>query len=111
MPPSYHYLVGPAVAVLAVVLLVLLCRWTFSTGGSLVRTVRRPVGPVDYGLLVPAATVTAPEDAQLLRDLLVESGIRATVAASTAPVGLQVLVFRSDLARARSLVGPPAPSG
>ena len=102
---SYHYLLGPFVAVAALAVVCLLCRWTFSTSHREERTAGRPDRlPVagDFGLLEPIAQVRLHEDAELLRDLLRQAGIRATVAPSEN--GLSVLVFHGDAARARDLV-------
>jgi hypothetical protein len=103
---SYHYLLGPVVAVAALGLIVLMCRWVFSTDHREDRTARRrekAVSAGDYGLLVPVAHVRVQEDAELLRGVLREAGIRGTVAADP-DGGLSVLVFRHDALRARDLV-------
>ena len=98
---SYHYLMGPLVALAALGVLILICRWVFSTSSRDLRAVRRPQPPQasgDYGLLVPIATARTPADAAMLRQVLHDAGIRATVN------GSQVLVFRADASRARGLV-------
>lgn len=100
---SYHYLVGPLVAVGALGVILLMCRWVFSTSDRDQRAARRLAAAAtsrsgDYGLLVPVATVRTPDDAEMLRGLLVDAGIRCTVA------GDEVMVFASDAARARGLV-------
>lgn len=98
---SYHFLVGPLVALAALAVLLLMCRWVFSTP--------KPAAPVpppargdDYGLLVPIATVRTADDAEMLRALLRDAGIRCTIAADHD--GADVLVFASDALRARTLV-------
>ena len=98
---SYHFLMGPLVALAALGVLILICRWVFSTSSRDLRAVRRPQPPTasgDYGLLVPIATARTPADAAMLRQVLHDAGIRATVN------GTQVLVFRADASRARGLV-------
>ena len=102
---SYHYLIGPGIAVAALVVVCLLCRWTFSTKHRDERTADRLAklaSASDYGLLVSIAEVTEQEDADLLVEVLGGSGIRATIAPSAK--GLSVLVFRADATRARDLV-------
>lgn len=104
---SYSFLVGPLVAFGALVVLILICRWVFSTKTRDERTARRlaalavPRGG-DYGLLVPIATVRTRADAEMLRAVLREGGIRCTVSADDE--GADVLVFRADALRARDLV-------
>lgn len=107
MGTSYSFLVGPLIACGALLVIVLLCRWVFSTSDRDQRAARRAAMAVasrggDYGLLVPIATVRTPDDAQMLRGVLRDAGIRCTV--STGPEGSEVLVFRADALRARELV-------
>lgn len=103
---SYSFLFGPLVAMAALGLIVLLCRWVFSTSHRDVRVAQRRTGATasgDFGLLVPVATVRTPEDAEVLRGVLKQAGIRGTVAASP-DGGLSLLVFRDDALRAKDLV-------
>jgi len=108
MPPTqYSNSGGMFVALGAMVVLILLCRWVFSTAGRDERTAERLAkfrSRDDYGLLVPIATVRTELDAALLRDVLAEAGIRGTMATGGQPGERLVLVFRGDAARARSLV-------
>lgn len=100
---SYHHLVAPLLAAGALGVILLLCRWTFSTSHRDRRAVRHlPGRSEDYGLLVPVATVRTSADAEMLRAVLREAGIRCTVA--PAADGADVLVFRADALRARELV-------
>ena len=104
---QYENIGGPLVAVLAMVVLVLLCRWVFSTSTREQRAAARLAkvqARGDYGLLVPVATVRTQEDAVLLRDVLRDAGIRGTVADGEAAGERVVLVFRADADRARTLV-------
>lgn len=84
------------IAVLAMVLIALLCRWVFTPTHT---PVRREAGPADYGLLTPVTRAPSAEDAVMLRDHLVAEGVRASVNELH-----DVLVFTKDLDRARSLV-------
>ena len=102
---SYHFLFGPLVAALALGVIILLCRWVFSTDHRDDRTARRlekARARGDYGLLVPVTRVRTVEDAEMLRALLRDAGIRCTVAEQDE--GTDVLVFRGDALRARDLV-------
>ena len=109
---SYSFLVGPVMAVIALGVIVLLCRWVFSTSTRDQRKalqLERARSRGDYGLLVPIAAVRTRDDAEMLRGLLRDAGIRCTVSAAdapagTAPPGWTVLVFRADALRASELV-------
>ncbi len=103
---DYSYALGPVVAMLALGVIVLMCRWVFSTSSRDERMRARRTAPAstgDYGLLVPVATARTPEDAALLRDVLTQAGIRGTVTPA-AEGTWAVLVFRADALRARDLV-------
>ena len=90
---------GPVVLVVALVVILLICRWVFSTDRPALPSV---LEPVDYGLLEPVTEVRTLDDAVMLRELLRSQGIRGTVAQT--PSGFSVLVFHTDLGRARDLV-------
>ncbi|MFD2090565.1 hypothetical protein [Blastococcus deserti] len=93
-----HYLVGPAIAFVALGLLALFMRWAFGSGHG-----RRPSPPAtDDGLLTLVATLSRRETALALRAVLSDAGIRSTVRCP-APHRADVLVFPEDAARARSL--------
>ena len=95
---SLNFLAGPAIAVIALALVVLFLRWAFGSSPATRERRRRP--PAE--LLVPVATVRRPETAQALRAVLTDAGIRSTTR-STAPLRTDVLVFREDAERARAL--------
>ena len=86
-------------------MIILICRWVFSTDHRDDRAARRlekARSRGDYGLLVPITRVRTVDDAQMLRTVLRDAGIRCTVAEHDE--GLDVLVFRADALRARDLV-------
>ncbi|WP_042386723.1 putative signal transducing protein [Streptacidiphilus melanogenes] len=89
---------------LVVGVLVLLLRWTWSKGHSVVQRNPAPGAPGDYGLLVPVAA--PPDDAAALAigARLDEAGIRYTLAGTKA--GPRVMVFADDAERARALLRP-----
>lgn len=105
----YHFLVGPLTALLALGIIVLICRWVFSPPKQAVPSPAVRRGPLDYGLLVPVTRVSTADDAERLRAVLQEAGIRCTVASdSSGPVGDDarlLLVFRDEAQRASALVG------
>lgn len=108
-PPqsSLHYTVGPIVALVAVLLIIVFLRWTFSQ-----RTRRDPFAPPPEptGLLQAAATLPDRSKALALRAVLSDAGIRSTIREQPGD-GVQVLVFPDDSARARQLAGPFATPG
>lgn len=83
-------------------LLVLILRWAFSRGHSLVARPPRSGGPTDYGLLVSVASPAGPEAGELLCRLLADNGIQATVASTRA--GPRLMVWPADVTRARQLL-------
>jgi len=107
--PSYHFLLGPIIVSVALAVIVLICRWVFSTDhrdDHMERRLAALTSSGDYGLLVAVATVRTQDDAEMLRGVLSAEGIRATLGeAPFGEIGTQVLVFRVDASRARDLVG------
>jgi hypothetical protein len=85
------------IALLAMVLIALICRWVFKPTHTGVR--RTEPAPGDYGLLVPVASARTQADAVMLRDLLITEGVRASITPEH-----EVLVFAKDAERARALV-------
>ena len=95
---SLHFLVGPAIAFVVLGLLAVFMRWAFGTGYGRTPT---PVAE-DDGLLTLIATLSRQESALALRAVLSDAGIRSTIRVP-APHRADVLVFREDAERARSL--------
>jgi hypothetical protein len=96
---GYTYL-DPFIALVGLGVIVLICRWVFSTDHRQVPSA--PPARPDYGLLEPAAVVRTREDADMLRSVLRDAGIRASVTGTSE--GFAVLVFHADLVAARDLV-------
>ena len=94
---SYHFLLGPVIAAAALGIIILICRWVFSTDHRQERRLDKAVG--DLGLLVVVATVRTRDDADMLKGVLSDAGIRAGVSGE-----YDVLVFSKDLDAARSVV-------
>lgn len=87
-------------AFLVVGLLVLLLRWTFARGSSVVAAPPRPGEPDDYGLLVPVAAPRSATEVDVVRRRLAAAGIRST--AATTRQGRRVFVHPEDEGRARA---------
>ncbi len=99
---SYSYLFGPLASFGVVGLLVLLLRWAFARGGSLVERRPAPGRADDYGLLVPVAAPATYVEAELARLKLADAGLRVNLARTVD--GPRVMVFREDEAQARRLL-------
>lgn len=99
---SFSYVWGPGVALIVVGVLMMLLRWTWRRGGSLVARAPRPGEPGNYGLLVSVASPGTYVEAELLRRTLTDAGLRATVATTTE--GPRLMVFATDERRARTLL-------
>lgn len=99
---NYSYAFGPVVGMVGLAVIVLLMRWTFSRGRSLVERRSVPGAPDDYGLLETVAAPATYIEAELLRRRLIEHNIRATLAPTTD--GPRVLVFPADAVIARTVL-------
>ena len=99
---GYSYLFGPVVALAAVGVLMLLLRWTFRRGGSLVERRVAPGDPGDYGTLVSVASPSTYVEGEMLRRALLDGGLRATLAQTSE--GPRVMVFPDDETAARRLL-------
>ncbi|GAA2132117.1 hypothetical protein GCM10009760_06670 [Kitasatospora kazusensis] len=75
-------------------LLILLLRWTYGTGKSLIAREPRPGEPDEYGLLVPVASPTDRAEAERLAGLLAAAGLRYTLAPTNE--GLRLMVWPED---------------
>ena len=104
---SYSFLFGPLLALLAVGVIVLLLRWAFSSGHSLVERRPRQGTEREYGLLVTVAAPTTFVEAEVIRRTLETAGVRATLAPTVQ--GPRVMVFPEDAQVARALLNSPSP--
>ncbi|MGK4583007.1 hypothetical protein [Kitasatospora sp. HPMI-4] len=80
-------------------LLILLLRWTYGSGKSLVARPPRSGRPEEYGLLVPVAAPEDPAEARRLAALLRSAGLRYTLARTSD--GLRLMVWPADVPAAR----------
>lgn len=97
---SYSYAFGPVVAGGVLVLLIVLLRWTYKRGGSLVVAKGRED---QYGMLTPVASPPDYATGEMLRRRLEDAGIRANLA--TTLDGPRVMVWPDDVARAKQVIG------
>ena len=102
---SFSYVFGPLVAFAGLGLLIVLLRWAFSRGGSLVAAPARPGRPDEYGLLVPVASPPTYMEGEMLRRRLEDAGVRASLAQTND--GPRVMVWPQDVDRAVTLIARP----
>ena len=123
LPSSLHYVLGPMVAFLVVLVLGLFLRWAMTPTRTQRQRREQNRARRDFGLLVPVAVRQRRQDAEELASTLTEEGVRATVVVEPPGPTLitasghvqrqpggrhQVLVFGKDEPRARRLLGEKA---
>lgn len=99
---SASFLVGPLIAFGVVGILVLLLRWTFRSGVSVVAKRPKPGTDDEYGLLVPIASPGTYVEGEIMRRTLEDAGVRATLTQTLS--GPRLMVFPDDEAKARALI-------
>ncbi len=104
---SFSYFYGPFFAFLGVGALMLILRWTYARGKSVVAAAPRPGTSDQYGLLVPVASPGTYIEGEILRRKLEAAGIRANLADTLE--GPRVMVWPVDLERAAALVRQSRP--
>jgi len=104
---SYSYVYGPLMAVGGIVVLSLLLRWAFGSGGSVVERPGRSGAPTEYGLLTPVAAPTTYIEGELVRQALESAGVKATLAQTND--GPRVMVWPDDLGQARDVLAKLRP--
>lgn len=97
----------PLIAMGGVALMVLFLRWAYSPGHSLVQRRPQPGAPDEYGMLTTIASPATFIEGEQLRLRLTDSGIRATLAPTTA--GPRLMVFPKDASIARAVLDSPPP--
>ena len=93
---------GPLIGLVVIGFLVVVLRWAFGRGGSLIPGPARRGPPTDYGLLVEVAAPRTADDADRTARRLAAAGIQATIAPTTA--GRRIMVWPADEHRARELL-------
>ncbi len=99
---SVGYWTGPLTVFIALGVVVLLMRWTFSRGHSLVQRRPQPGTEGEYGLLVAVAAPATYVEGEMVRRHLEAAGLRATLTQTTD--GPRVMVFSGDEAAARRML-------
>ncbi|MDD2857707.1 MAG: hypothetical protein PHU75_03440 [Candidatus Nanopelagicales bacterium] len=101
---AFSFVFGPILALVGVGALILVLRWAFSRGSSVVAAAPTPGSSSEYGLLVPVATPSTYIEGEILRRRLEDAGLRANLA--TTLDGPRVLVWPADVDRARAVLQP-----
>lgn len=83
-------------------LVVLLLRWAFRSGESLVADDPTPGGAGEYGLMVPVATADDYIRAEMQRRTLKDHGLKVNLVRTTD--GPRLMVWRKDRDRALELL-------
>lgn len=96
------FLVQPVLAFLGIGVLILILKWAFGRGSSVVAAPAKAGSASDYGLLEPIASPATYVEGEIWRRRLEDAGIRANLATTTD--GPRVLVFPKDAERARSIL-------
>ena len=102
---SYSFLVGPAIAAVAILGLLLVSRWMTGQQGSLIERPARTGRPEEYGLMIPVASPRTRPAADQVRARLGEGGVASRTVDTTE--GLRVMVWSDDVPRARALLDSP----
>ncbi len=99
---SFSYIFGPIIALLGIGAMVLVLRWAYARGASVVAPAPRAGNVDEYGLLVCVATPGSYIDGEMLRRKLEDNGIKANLAQTLE--GPRVMVWPTDQERALSLL-------
>ncbi len=95
---SFSYIFGPIVALIGIGIMVLVLRWAYARGSSVVAAPGKS-GPCDsYGLLVCVASPSNYAEGEMIRQMLEDRGIKANLAQTTD--GPKVMVWPIDESRA-----------
>jgi hypothetical protein len=99
---SFSYAYGPVVALGALAVLVLVLRWAFARGQSVVEAPPSSGRQHEYGLLTPVAEPTDPTVGAGMERQLRHAGVRATYVVTDD--GPRVMVWPEDADRAREIL-------
>lgn len=86
----------------ALLVLIPLLKWAFARGKSVVERPIRIGSEDEYGLLVPVAEPNNHIEGEMLKQLLIESGIRANLVQTTQ--GPRLMVQRDESSAARAIL-------
>jgi hypothetical protein len=87
---------------LVVGIFILILKWAFSSGKSLIERPKKIGKKTDYGLLVEAAAPKNLVIGEMMRQHLMQNGIKANLTQTSS--GTSVMVFSKDLKIAKNLL-------
>ena len=99
---SFSYFFGPLVAFSGLGIMVLILRWAFARGGSVVERPAKTGNPDEYGMLVPIASPTNYIEGEVMRRSLIDAGLRASLAQTNE--GPRIMVWPKDVESARKIL-------
>ena len=82
--------------------MVLILRWAFARGGSVVERAAKSGNPDEYGMLVPIASPSNYIEGEVLRRSLVDAGLRASLAQTND--GPRIMVWPKDVEVAKQVL-------
>jgi hypothetical protein len=82
--------------------MILILRWAFARGGSVVERAAKSGNPDEYGMLEPIATPGNYIEGEVLRRSLVDAGIRASLAQTND--GPRIMVWPQDVEAAKKIL-------
>ena len=82
--------------------MILILRWAFARGTSVVERPAKSGSPDEYGMLMPIASPNNYIEGEVLRRTLVDSGIRASLAQTND--GPRIMVWPKDVDSARAIL-------
>lgn len=83
-------------------IMILILRWAFARGGSVVERTAKSGSPDDYGMLVPIASPPNYIEGEVLRRSLVDAGIKASLAQTND--GPRIMVWPKDVEPAKAIL-------
>ena len=83
-------------------IMVLVLRWAFARGGSVVERPAKTGNQDEYGMLVPVASPGNYIEGEVMRRSLVDAGLRASLAQTND--GPRVMVWPKDVEAARKIL-------
>jgi hypothetical protein len=83
-------------------IMVLILRWAFARGGSVVERPAKTGNPDEYGMLVPIASPGNYIEGEVLRRSLVDAGVKASLAQTND--GPRIMVWPKDVESAKKIL-------